>query len=71
MICVSLKAYSRACGGVTGGMSDIAIFDPNDLDFTQAGDVDGVKQKYSAIAEREGVTDTSIFLITEESVSKK
>lgn len=64
MLCVSLKAYTRACGGVTGGISDIGLFDPNDLNFTQAADVDGVKQKYSAVAERADVVAPSVFLIS-------
>jgi hypothetical protein len=64
MICVTLKPYSRACGGVTGGISDVGIFDPNDLDFTQAADVEGVKQKYTAVAERDGVDGISIHLVT-------
>lgn len=64
MICVSLKPYVRACGGVTGGISDLAIFDPNDLDFTQAEAVEGSAQKYSAVAERDGVDGISIFSIS-------
>jgi hypothetical protein len=64
MLCVSLKKYSRACGGVTGGISDIGIFDPNDLNFTQGADVDGSKVAYSAIAERDGVDTPSVFLIS-------
>lgn len=64
MLCVSLKNYSRACGGVTGGVSDIAIFDPNDLNFTQAAAVAGVAQSYSAVAERVGVVSPSVFLIS-------
>lgn len=64
MLCVALKQYSRACGGVTGGISDVGIFDPNDLNFTQAADVDGVKQKYSAVAERDDVVTPSVFLIS-------
>lgn len=64
MLCVSLKPYTRACGAVTGGISDIAIFDPNDLDFTQAAAVDGVAQPYTAVAERDGVDGISIFSIS-------
>lgn len=64
MLCVSLKTYERACGGVTGGISDVGIFDPNDLDFTQAADVDGVKQPYTAVAERAGVAGRSVFLFS-------
>jgi hypothetical protein len=64
MLCVTLKSYERSCGGVTGGISDVGVFDPNDLDFTQAADVDGVKQKYTAVAERAGVTTPSIFMFS-------
>ena len=64
MLCVSLKGYSRACGGVTGGISDIGIFDPNDLNFTQGADVEGSKVAYSAVAERDGVDTPSVFLIS-------
>jgi len=64
MLCVSLKAYSRACGGVSGGISDLGIFDPNDINFTQAAEVDGVAQPYTALAERAGVTSPSIFLVS-------
>ena len=63
MLCVSLKPYVRACASVTGGISDIAIFDPNDLDFTQAAAVEGVAQPYTAVAERDGVDGISIFNI--------
>lgn len=64
MLCVTLNGYSRACGGVTGGISDLGIFDPNDLNFTQAADVDGDAQPYTAVAERGGVDTPSIFLIS-------
>src|SRR4051812_40465402 len=64
MLCVSLKNYSRACGNVTGGISDIGIFDPSDLNFTQAGDVDGVSQPYTAVALRDGVTGPTVFLVS-------
>jgi len=56
MLCFNPTGYTRACGGVTGGVSDVAIFDPADFDFTQAADVDGVKQPYSAVALRDGAT---------------
>lgn len=64
MLCVTLKKYDRACGPVTGGVSDIAIFDPNDLNFTQAAAIDGVAQPYTALAERDGVTGTSAYVVT-------
>lgn len=59
MLCVQLKERARACGGVAGGISDVAIFDPSDFDFTQAAAVGGVAQKYSAIALRAGATAAS------------
>ncbi len=64
MLCVTLKPYSRSCGGVTGGIADLAIADPNDLNFTQAAAVDGVAQPYTAVAERAGVTTPSVFLVS-------
>lgn len=54
MICVTLKEYNRACGSVSGGMSDITVFDPNDLNFVQAAKVAGVAQPYTAITFRPG-----------------
>lgn len=52
MLCVRLKSFDKACAATTGGISRIWIFDRDDFDFTQAADVDGAKQKYSAIAVR-------------------
>lgn len=54
MICVTLSAYSRACGPVTGGVSEIVVFDPSDFNFTQAAAINGVAQPYSAVARRAG-----------------
>lgn len=66
MLCVQLKAYSRSCGGVTGGISDVGIFDPYDLNFTQ-NETNGVKNAYSAVALRnaDGIDQDapSVFLI--------
>lgn len=56
MLCVQLTGYNRACGGVTGGISDLLIFDPNDYNFTQAAPVAGVAQVYTAVALRTGAT---------------
>lgn len=56
MLCVTLRGYSRACGGVTGGISDIVTFDPSDFNFTQTAAVGGVLPGYSAIALRAGAT---------------
>lgn len=64
MLCVRLKPYERACGGVTGGISDIAIFDPNDLDFTQTTASDGTVGAYTAADERHGVEGISVFPVT-------
>lgn len=52
MLCVTLTSYSRPCGGVTGGVSAIWVFDPADWNFTQtaAGD------PYSVAARRTGAT---------------
>jgi hypothetical protein len=63
MICVSLVGYNRTCGAVTGGISDVGIFDPNDLNFTQAAAIAGVNQPYSAVAIRDTVTDPAVFII--------
>jgi hypothetical protein len=59
MLCFQAKNYIRACGGVTGGVSDITTFDPSDFDFTQAGPVAGVQQTYTAIALRAGATSAA------------
>lgn len=64
MLCVSLRQYARTCGGVTGGLSDIAVFDPNDLDFTQVTSSDGVVGPYTAADERHGVAGISVFFIS-------
>lgn len=52
MLCVLLSGYTRPCGGVTGGISDIAIFDPSDYNFTQTT----ATSPYSAVAIRAGAT---------------
>lgn len=67
MLCVTLKSYVQACGGVTGGVSDIGIFDASDFDFTQAAPVAGVKQPYTAVALRAGATaigGAKVYLIS-------
>lgn len=56
----------QSCGGTTGGVSDAAIFDPSDFNFTQAAAVSGVAQPYTAIALRAGATavgGAKVFLI--------
>jgi len=52
MLCVTLTGYTRPCGGTTGGISDILIFDPSDFNFTQTT----AKDPYSAVALRTGAT---------------
>lgn len=56
MLCIKLSSYARACGSVSGGISDILVYDPADFDFTQAAPVDGVKQPYTAIELMTGAT---------------
>ena len=56
MLCVQLQKYTRLCAGVSGGISDIAFFDPSDFDFTQAQAIAGVPQPYTAIVARGGGT---------------
>jgi hypothetical protein len=63
MVCVNLRKYQRNCAAVTGGVSDIAIFDPSDLDFTQGADDANGKTAYSAVEERDDVDGASIFMI--------
>lgn len=52
MVCITLKAYIRACAPTTGGISDIVTFDPSDFNFTQPSAIAGVAQSYSVIALR-------------------
>lgn len=54
MICVTLQSYERACSPVSGGISDMLTFDPNDFNFVQANPILGAAQPYSAIALRSG-----------------
>lgn len=50
MLCVTLSGYTRACSGVSGGISRIWVFDPADFDFTQTAADD----PYSVVARRTG-----------------
>jgi hypothetical protein len=59
MLCTNLKGRTRACGPVTGGVSDVGIFDPNDFNFTQAAPVSGVVQPYTAAVLRAGATSAA------------
>jgi hypothetical protein len=59
MLCTNLKGRTRACGPVTGGVSDVGIFDPNDFNFTQAAPVSGVTQPYTAAVLRSGATSAA------------
>lgn len=52
MVCVTLQSFVRPCTPVSGGISDLVVFDPNDYNFTQAAPILGVAQKYSAVALR-------------------
>lgn len=52
MLCVSLSSYTRACSGVTGGLSDVLFFDPSDFNFTQSS----ANALYTAVARRTGAT---------------
>lgn len=56
MVCVNLISYKKDCTTTSGGISDIAIFDPFDFDFTQAAPVNNMAQPYSAITLRAGAT---------------
>lgn len=56
MICIDLKAFTRACSPTNGGIADILVFDPDDYDFTQAAAVDGVLPAYSVVALQTGAT---------------
>lgn len=64
MICATLKSRQRACAPTTGGVSDLAIFDPNDLNFTQGADVGGSKGTYTAIALRATAVAPVVFPVT-------
>jgi len=52
MLSITLSSYSRPCGGVTGGISDLWIFDPSDFNFTQTAPGD----PYTVVARRAGAT---------------
>lgn len=64
MICFKVTGYNRSCGSVTGGVSNIVIFDPFDMDFTQASPVSGVAQPYTAVALRAGSGATGTAVLT-------
>lgn len=55
MLCITLSEFVRDCSvPVSGGISDIVIFDPEDFNFTQPAPVNGKAQKYSVMALRAG-----------------
>jgi hypothetical protein len=57
MLCVKLKKYTRPCLGVSGGIGKIWVFDPADVDFTQAApSAGGSPQPYTAVALRPTAT---------------
>lgn len=58
MLCFNALPYSRPCASVTGGISDIGIFDPSDLNFTQGAAVAGVLPAYTVAALRTGAVPT-------------
>lgn len=63
MLCVTLSSYVRTCSAVSGGISDIMLFDPSDFTFTQAS----LTAPYTAIATRPGAsiaTDILMFPIS-------
>jgi hypothetical protein len=64
MICVTLKNYQRGCGSVSGGISDILVFDPSDFDFTQAAATGGALPPYTAMALQTGATGKPIQQIS-------
>lgn len=64
MVCITLKSFIRACAPVSGGISDLVIFDPDDFTWTQAAPVAGVKQPYTAVARQAGATSPNgVFFI--------
>lgn len=64
MLCVELKGFVRACAPLSGGISDIVIFDPEDFNFTQAAAIAGVKQPYTAVAARAGAEAALVYAIS-------
>lgn len=52
MLCVALTSYTRPCAGVTGGISNMWIFDPSDFNFTQVNP----RTPYTVVARRAGAT---------------
>lgn len=51
MIAITVKGYSRPCGGVVGGLARLWVGDPKDFAFTQpAAAANGDAQAYSVIA---------------------
>ncbi|MGE9312888.1 hypothetical protein ACLOAU_14670 [Niabella sp. CJ426] len=64
MLCATLRPRNRACGPTTGGVSDVAAFDPNDLNFTQGADVSGAKAPYTAVALRATAVAPVVFPVT-------
>ncbi len=52
MLCVTLNSYNAPCSAVSGGVSNIWLFDPEDFNFTQ----DNVTKSYTAISLRPSST---------------
>lgn len=64
MLCITLKERVKNCGSVTGGVSDVAIFDPSDYNFTQGAKVNGAFPPYSAISARTGAETAKMYTVT-------
>ena len=57
MLGYQAKSYKTACGTLSGGISELFWFDPDDLDFTQApATVQLFLPPYTAVALRKGAT---------------
>lgn len=57
MLGYQAKSYKTACGTLSGGISELFWFDPDDLDFTQpAPTAQLILPPYTAMAFREGAT---------------
>jgi hypothetical protein len=56
MLCITLAALTRACGGISGGIVRLWVFDGSDFDWTQGAAVAGVLPEYTAVARRTGAT---------------
>ena len=69
MLSIKLQRYSPTCGGVSGGLAQIWIYDPYDFNWTQIAPVDGVNQPYSAVALRAGTGATATATVASGAVT--